>query len=174
MDSVRPPLGHDPRLTRRDVLKTGLAAGAALSAGSLVRPRPAGAQKRGGILKVRGYDPPDFDPHQTLNFKTNTTLSFVYSKLVRHKVGAGIAPGTFAIEPDLAERWEEPDELTTVFYLRKGVRWQNKPPVNGRELTAEDVKFTYDRFLNEKGNPLRFFLDPVDRVAVVDRYIVRL
>jgi peptide/nickel transport system substrate-binding protein len=173
MDSVRPPLGHEPRLTRRDVLKTGLAAGAALSAGPLVRPRPAGAQKRGGILKVRGYDPPHFDPHQTLNFKTNTTLSFVYSKLVRHKVGAGIAPGTFAIEPDLAERWEEPDELTAVFYLRKGVRWQNKPPVNGRELTAEDVKFTYDRFLNEKGNPLRFFLDPVDRVEVVDRYTVR-
>jgi hypothetical protein len=61
-------------------------------------PRRARAQgKAGGILKVRGYDPPHFDPHQTLNFKTNTTLSFVYSKLVRHKVGPGISPGTFQI-----------------------------------------------------------------------------
>src|SRR5262245_17249002 len=166
-----------PRLTRRDVIKSGLAAGAALSAGALAAPRPAGAQgmagKRGGILKVRGYDPPHFDPHLTLNFKTNTTVSFVYSKLVRHKVGAGVAPGTFAVEPDLAERWEEPDELTTVFYLRKGVKWQNKPPVNGRELTAEDVKFTYDRFLAEKGNPLRFLLEPMDRIEVVDRHTVR-
>jgi peptide/nickel transport system substrate-binding protein len=165
---------RDWRPSRRDVLKTGLAAGAALSTGPLAVARPASAQvRRGGILKVRGYDPPHFDPHLTLNFKTNTTLSFVHAKLVRHKVGAGVAPGSFVIEPDLAERWEEPDELTTVFHLRKGVRWQNKPPVNGRELTAEDVKFTYDRYLTEKGNPLRFVLDPVDRVEVVDRYTVR-
>ena len=161
-------------MTRRDLVKAGLAAGAALAGEPLVAPGRARAQgKRGGILRVRGYDPPHFDPHLTLNFKTNTTLSFVYNKLVRHKVGAGVAPGTFAVEPDLAERWEEPDDTTVVFYLRKGVRWQNKPPVNGRELTAEDVKFSYDRFLTEKGNPQRFMLDPVDRVEVVDRYTVR-
>jgi peptide/nickel transport system substrate-binding protein len=135
--------------------------------------RPRAQAKRGGILRVRGYDPPHFDPHLILSFKTHTTLSFVYSKLVRHKVGAGVTPGTYAIEPDLAERWEQPDDLTTVFYLRRGVRWHNKPPVNGRELTAEDVKFSFDRFLSEKGNPLRYMLDPVDRVEVVDRYTVR-
>ena len=164
----------DPRTirgtTRREVLTAGLVAGATLAA-----PRPLRAQspRRGGTLRVRGYDPPHFDPHLTLNFKTNNTLSFVYSKLVRHKVGAAVKPGTFSIEPDLAERWEEPDDTTVVFHLRRGVRWQNKPPVNGRELTAEDVKFTYERFLTEKGNPLRFMLDPVDRVEAVDRYTVR-
>ena len=160
--------------TRRELLKAGLAAGA-MSATPVLAPRAASAQqpKRGGTLRVRGYDPPHFDPHQTLSFKTNTTLSFVYSKLVRHKVGAGVTPGTFTIEPDLAERWEEPDDTTVVFHLRRGVRWHNKPPVNGRELTAEDVKFTFDRFLSEKANPLRFMLDPVDRVDVVDRYTVR-
>src|SRR3989454_12837216 len=161
-------------LTRRDLLGGGLAAGATLAAEPALAPRALRAQpKRGGILRVRGYDPPHFDPHLTLNFKTNTTLSFVYNKLVRHKVGAGVTPGTFTVEPDLAERWEEPDDTTVVFHLRKGVRWQNKPPVNGRELTAEDVKFTYDRFLTEKGNPLRYLLDPVDRVETVDRYTVR-
>ena len=63
-----------------------------------------------------------------------------------------VPPGTFIVEPDLAERWEEPDDTTYVFHLRQGVKWHNKPPVNGRELVAEDVKFTYDRFLTEKGN----------------------
>jgi peptide/nickel transport system substrate-binding protein len=155
-------------------LKAGVTAGAVLSAEPLLAPRALRAQpKRGGILRVRGYDPPHFDPHLTLNFKTNTTLSFVYNRLVRYKVGPGVPPGVFTVEPDLAERWEEPDETTFVFHLRKGVRWHNKPPVNGRELTAEDVKFTYDRFLTEKGNPLRYTLDPVDRVEVVDRYTVR-
>src|SRR5438128_2077665 len=168
----------DPRrfqgMTRRDLLRAGLTTGAALSGGPLVTPPALKAQgKRGGILRVQGYDPPHFDPHQTLNFKTNNTLSFVYSKLVRHRVGPGVTPGTFAVEPDLAERWEEPDDTTVVFHLRKGVRWHNKPPLNGRELIAEDIKFTYDRFLTEKANPLKFMLDPVDRVEVVDRYTVR-
>src|SRR5262245_13248222 len=165
---------HGRGVTRRDFVSAGLAAGALLSAGPLLAPSPLLAQaRRGSVLRVRGYDPPHFDPHLTLNFKTNTTLSFVYSKLVRHKVGPAVRPGTFAIEPDLAERWEEADDTTYVFHLRKGVRWQNRPPLNGRELTAEDVKFTFDRFLTEKGNPLRFMLDPVDRVEVVDRYTVR-
>jgi len=100
-------------------------------------------------------------------------LSFVYSRLVRHKVGADVPPGTFIVEPDLAERWEALDDTTYVFHLRQGIKWHNKPPLNGRELVAEDVKFTYDRFLMEKGNANRFLLEPVDRVEVVDRYTVK-
>ena len=115
-------------VTRRDLLRAGLVAGASLSAEPVLAPRALRAQqpKRGGILRVRGYDPPHFDPHQTLNFKTNNTLSFVYNKLVRHRVGAGVVPGTFTVEPDLAERWDEPDDTTVVFHLRRGVRWHNK------------------------------------------------
>ena len=173
MDTFRPRLRRG--LTRRDLLKAGLVTGATLSADPLLAPRRVGAQqpKRGGILRVRGYDPPHFDPHLTLNFKMSTTLSFVYSKLVRFKVGSGVPPGVFTVEPDLAERWEQPDDTTYVFYLRKGVRWQNAPPVNGRELTAEDIKFTFERFLAEKANPHRYLLDAVDRVEAMDRYTVR-
>src|SRR5215831_3595163 len=90
---------------RRDVLKAGLMAGVTLSTWPLHTPSvlwgaEAGQPKRGGILRVRGYDPVHFDHHLTINFKTNTTLSFVYSKLVRHKVGPEIRPGTFIVEPD--------------------------------------------------------------------------
>ena len=163
---------------RRDVLKAGLAAGMTLSALPLSRPTvlwgaEAGQPKRGGVLRVRGWDPVHFDPHQTTSFKTHTTLSFVYSKLVRHKVGPEVRTGTFTVEPDLAERWEALDDTTYVFHLRQGVKWHNKPPLNGRELVAEDVKFTYDRFMTESGNPNRYMLDPVDRVEVVDRYTVK-
>src|SRR5436190_2069223 len=163
---------------RRDLLKAGLAAGVTLSALPLsslstLWGAEAGQPKRGGTLHVRGYDPVHFDPHQTISFKTHTTLSFVYSKLVRHKIGPEVRPGTFIVEPDLAERWEELDDTTYVFHLRKGVKWHNKPPVNGRELVAEDVKFTYDRFLTEQGNANRYLLDSVDRIEVVDRYTVK-
>jgi len=114
-----------------------------------------------------------FDPHVTRNFKTHTALSFVYSKLLRHKVGPDVPPGTFIVEPDLAERWEAPDDTTYIFYLRQGVKWHNKPPVNGRELVAEDVKFSFDRFLTVEGNAERQLLESVDRVEVVDRYTVK-
>ncbi len=171
-------LGHAAGISRREVLKAGLAAGATLSAWPLYGPQAlwgaeVGQPKRGGLLRVRGYDPPHFDPHLTQNFKTHCTLSFVYSKLLRYKVGAGVQPGTFIVEPDLAERWDTPDDTTYVFHLRKGVKWHNKPPLNGRELVAEDVKYTFDRFLTEPGNPLRAVLELVDRVEVVDRYTVQ-
>jgi peptide/nickel transport system substrate-binding protein len=167
-----------PRLSRRDLLKAGLAAGVTLSAlpvngPTLLWGEGAGPPKRGGILRVRGRDPVHFDPHLTRNARTHTSLSFVYSKLLRHKVGADVRPGTFIIEPDLAERWESPDDTTYIFHLRQGVQWHHKPPVNGRELVAADVKFTFDRFLTEKGNPGRYMLDSVDRVEVVDRYTVK-
>ena len=166
------------KLSRRQLLQAGLAAGATLSSWPLYRPaalwgQEAGAPKRGGILHARGWDPVHFDPHLTRAFMTHTALSFVYSKLLRHKAGPDVRPGTFIIEPDLAERWEEPNDTTYIFHLRKGVKWHNKPPVNGRELVADDVKFTYDRFLTEKGNPERQLLDSVDRVEVVDRYTVK-
>src|SRR5262245_38286932 len=175
-----PYTAHRPALhvTRRELLKAGLAAGITASARPLYGPHTlwgeeAGPPKRGGILRVRGFDPPHFDHHLTTAGFTQSTLSFVYSKLVRHKVGGDVPPGTFIVEPDLAERWEALDDTTYVFYLRKGVKWQNKPPINGRELVAEDVKFTYDRFLTEPGNTNRYLLDSVERVEVVDRHTVK-
>ncbi len=168
---------HAQGLSRRDLLKAGLAAGV-MSAWPFYMPSPlwgeeGGPPKRGGILRMRGWDPVHFDHHLTINNYTNYMLSFVSSRLVRHKAGADVQPGTFPVEPDLAERWEEVDDTTYVFHLRKGVKWHNKPPVNGRELVAEDVKFTYDRFLTEKANANRFLLEPVDRVEVVDRSTVK-
>jgi peptide/nickel transport system substrate-binding protein len=159
-------------------LQAGLAAGATLSAWPFYSPpslwsAEAGSPRQGGILRVRGRDPVHFDPHLTRNARTHSALSFVYSKLLRHKVGADVRPGTFRVEADLAERWEAPDDTTYIFYLRQGVKWHNKPPVNGRELVAEDVKFTFDRFLTVEGNPERQLLESVDRVEVVDRYTVK-
>src|SRR5499427_1025378 len=123
METPYPTRRPGPRLHRREVLKAGLAAGATLSAWPLCSPpllwgAEAGSPKRGGILRVRGWDPPHFDPHLTIAPFTHWTLSFVYSRLVRHKVGADVQPGTFIVEPDLAERWEQPDDTTYVFHLR--------------------------------------------------------
>ena len=49
------------------------------------------------------------------------------------------------IRPALAASWENPDPNTYIFHIRQGVHWHNKAPMNGRELTAEDVVFNYHR-----------------------------
>ena len=48
---------------------------------------------------------------------------------------------------NLAESWETPDDSTIVLNIRKGVHWHDKPPMNGRELTADDLVFNYHRML---------------------------
>ena len=47
----------------------------------------------------------------------------------------------------LAENWEVPDDTTYIFYIRQGVRWHDKAPMNGRALTAEDVVYNFHRWL---------------------------
>ena len=45
----------------------------------------------------------------------------------------------------LIESWEFPDDETIVYHVRQGVHFHDKPPTNGREMTAEDVAFSMDR-----------------------------
>ena len=52
----------------------------------------------------------------------------------------------------LAESWESPDPLTYVFKIRDGVVWHDKAPVNGRQLTAHDVEYSFDRILGLDGH----------------------
>ena len=158
-------------VTRRDIL----AMTALAMTGSAIVPSVARGQapKRGGTLTFRGWDPPLFDPMLTTAYRVQIPLTFTHSRLVKHKAGPSVVPGTFAIEPDLAESWTQPTETTYVFKLRRGVRWHNKPPVNGRELTSDDVKYSVERFLTVAGNPSAYMLRAVERVEAVDRYTVK-
>ena len=52
-----------------------------------------------------------------------------------------------AITGRLAESWEMPDDKTFIFHIRPGVYWHNKPPMNGRELTADDIEYNFHRML---------------------------
>ena len=130
-------------VSRREVLHAGLAAGAALSAWPFYKASPfwggeAGTRKHGSILCVRGGDPPHFDPPLTINNYTNYLLSFTHSRLVQHTAGADVQLGTFLVEPDLAERWEELDDTTTVFHLRKeGAKYYRYDPKESRRLLAK-------------------------------------
>ncbi len=71
---------------------------------------------------------------------------------------------------DLAESWEvSADGLTWTFRLRRGVKWHD-----GRDFTADDVKFTYDIVLNPRlGAQGRVAFTNIKETRVVDRYTIQ-
>ncbi|HSL68593.1 MAG TPA: ABC transporter substrate-binding protein, partial [Longimicrobiales bacterium] len=74
------------------------------------------------------------------------------------------------VKPYLAESWELTGDTGVVFKLRRDVRW-----TDGRPVTAEDVKFTYDLARNPETASLvgSAFIGAVDRGEVVDSFTIR-
>ena len=73
---------------------------------------------------------------------------------------------------ELAESWkiEAGPEPVITFFLRKGVLWHN-----GKEFTAEDVKFTYDKIMDAKTNTVRRSdYELVKKAEVLDPYTFRV
>lgn len=171
------------RLTRRRALKgtalggAGLVGVAFIGCGKEERPAAtapsAPAQpKRGGTLAANSpfSDTPHLDHHQTASYRLLEDLG-VYSRLLRLKLEEGVFPNETVTEGDLAERWEQPDPQTLIFHLHRGVKWHNIPPVNGRELKAQDVIFSFNRQIALRINAA--VLEPVARITATDDSTLR-
>ena len=75
--------------------------------------------------------------------------------------------------PALAESWDIPDPSTYIFHIRQGVRWHDKAPMNGRELTAEDVVYNFERWRTSDQNT-RYPDLSWESVTATDRYTVEV
>jgi len=74
-----------------------------------------------------------------------------------------------AIEPDLAKSWDiSKDGKVWTFYLRKGVKFHK----GFGELTAEDVKFTFERMKTE-GAPWAKDYKRIKDIKIIDDYTVQ-
>ena len=129
-----------------------------------IDPSSSQTPKRGGWLKVATDSAAvGLDPHLSMTMSTFTFTEHVYQCLLRYNY-------KMELEPSLATSWETPDPLTYIFHLRKGVKFHN-----GREMTSEDVKYSYDRILDPKtGSPNAALLKPLKSVEVIDKYTVRI
>ena len=52
---------------------------------------------------------------------------------------------TSVFRGNLAASWEQPDNRTFIVKIKPGIHWHDKAPMNGRELTADDVAWAYRR-----------------------------
>lgn len=73
----------------------------------------------------------------------------------------------------LADRLEDVDQLTWVVKVRDNVKFHPKPPVNGRAVTADDIKYSYDRLLADKTSSFQIGHNFLDKVEAVDKSTVR-
>src|SRR5688500_18993706 len=118
-------------MNRRDLVTLAGAGGVVLAAGEsrvVAQDASAGELVIGKSAEAVGYDPALVTATSSIEL-----LSVVYDRLVSFD-DAGQP------QPQLAESWEAPDDLTYVFTLREGVVFHD-----GEPLTADDVKFTFDR-----------------------------
>ena len=114
------------------------------------------APRYGGSLTWALKNPDDVPVDAWISGRAPSITSLVVEKLGiidwaidrnKHPYFTGHVPPEFALRGMLAESWEQPDPLTFVFHIREGVRWHDKAPMNGRELTAKDIEYNYHRNL---------------------------
>jgi peptide/nickel transport system substrate-binding protein len=141
-------------ITRR-ALGQVLAGGAALAL-----PGGARAQNRKGVLVI-GLDISDtitLDPARQSNYSPPLTLAAAYDTLVT--MGP---PNYLDLQPCLATQWARtPDGKGWRFTLRDGVKFNS-----GAAMTADDVKWSLDRVIGVKDQPVQY-IGNIDSVAVVD------
>ena len=96
--------------------------------------------KYGGVLRIGiPMRPPHFDLHQSGTFNNLGAMGCMFDNLIRRDP----RDSGKTIIPDLAHSWEiAKDGKTYTFFLRKGVQFHD-----GAELTADDVKATFDRIV---------------------------
>lgn len=95
-------------------------------------PRPYGIDRTNALFFASG-EPLTLDPAKWLG-SAGGIVGDIFSGLVQ--LGTDLAP-----VPDLAERWQiSPDGQIYTFYLRQGVTFHDGSP-----MTAEDVKFSWER-----------------------------
>lgn len=103
---------------------------------------------RGGGLHVHGptqisWTP--FEPRLQMG-RIGTFLPLIYSQLVVMAAGDHRDAHRGEIEGDLAASWETPEPTTLLFKIHENVRWPDSEPLDGRALTASDVRISHDAY----------------------------
>ena len=144
-------------ISRRTVLQSSMAAAMLAGAPSIV----VGQSPR--VLRVRmANDLVSLDPVITRSLTDICAIIGVLNKLVVYKTS-----DKWEWRLDAARSIEQVDPTHVKFTLRPGIMWTN----NFGEMTAEDVKYSFERMIDPKlksNNAPDWKL--LDRVDVVDKY----
>ena len=164
--------------SRRDFLKMGAAGASVLP---FLKVIPASAAGSDTIVVVTGQTINSLDLHRSGTSRASYQVGVnCYDRLLsfgtKEAVGGGYSYDYTVIEPELAESWEtSEDGLTLTFKLKPNATFWD-----GRKVTAEDVKWSFDRAVSVGGFPsvqmkAGGFVRPDQFVAVDDEtFVIKL
>lgn len=157
-DKVNDSSSIPNQFDRRTAIK---GSGALLTAAALTsRSRTALAQEpsSGGTLVIAyNADPEILDPHNTTALIAGRAFAITNEQLITRDFDGSFAPG-------LAESWEISDDgLTYTFILREGVKFHS-----GKDMTSEDVKYTFERWKGLEASPTAYLIDAVESIDAPD------
>lgn len=112
------------------------------------------------IVVVLPDAPSYMDPHVQASIGTYRVTTQIFDRLVQMDHDMNLVPS-------LAESWEVVDEKTTIFNLRKGVKFHN-----GEEMTSEDVKYSLERCIASDGVNYNYLI--IDEIEATDEYTVKI
>ncbi len=97
----------------------------------------SGNAANGGLVIAFDGSPTNLDPRLGTDTYSGRIWDMTASGLIK------LTPsGDFA--PDLAEKWETPDDKTIVFHLNPNARFQD-----GRPLTSKDIRYTFESTMGD-------------------------
>jgi len=121
------------------------------SSGLIYTPTDSSSQaKVGGTLKhFVSADVPTLDSLANNNSGAlNAAAAFAYPRVMKFKLAK--YPQTYQtgeFEGEMATGYEtSPDKLTITFKLRQGMKWDPRPPTNSRNMDAQDIVFSWEKF----------------------------
>src|SRR5690349_17456471 len=151
--------------TRREFLtRAALVALSGAAAGLLPR-GAAAAPKRGGKMAVTGHQEiSSLSPDDSVPGVIGTAVTQIHNALLE-------LDENFNLIPTLASSYTaSPDGLAYTFKLLHGVKFHD-----GTELTADDVKYTYEWYMNPANHAIMANnFKGVDSVQAADKYTVRV
>jgi len=144
-----------------------LVAFVALVAGSIgAGTGPSAAQAGATVTIAQPSDAITMDPQKHAVAFTDNILVNVFEPLIR-KDPYQTDPAK-ALQPWLADSWREFGPIRWQIKLHPGVKFHD-----GEELTADVVKFSFERLINpQTKSPAASLFGTLDRVEVVDKYTV--
>ena len=121
-------------------------------------------------------DPPGWDPWGRTRFwdPTRKIAELVFNPLYSPEPQLGDSC-EIELQPEIAESWEYVEPTVLEFKLREGIQWHDKAPLNGRELTADDVVYTFnERYATGLAGQAYVGQVFYDSAEKVDDYTVRI
>ena len=183
-------------LGRRSLLRGAAVGGAGLAGAALIgcgsgtkTPAPTGGAPAGApaaapaaeqpvlsdaFVAVQTRDAPSLEPLDANVYTIPERVGLVYPRLLLSVLEDKNDQKSVKWVPSyVVQSWEQQDGgKTQTFKLKPGVKYQNIAPLNGRDFTSEDVKFSIERYMKHPKSTFTNRFSDIDTIETPDKNTV--